>query len=66
MIIGGITVGLALWVELSWSPPFWVHILLWGPFVLAGTLASLRVSKGLLLGLEFRHKAAEGRLDDTA
>lgn len=66
LIIGAIVVGLALWVELSFEPPFWVHILLWTPLVLGGTVASLRVSKGVLLGLEFRHKAAEGRLDPDA
>lgn len=64
LIIGAVIVGLALWVELSFEPAWWVHALLWVPLALAGTLASLRLGKALLLGLEFRHKAAEGRRDD--
>ncbi len=64
LIIGAIVVGLALWVELSFAPPWWVHVLLWTPLVIVGAVAALRVSKGVLLALEYRHKAAEGRLDD--
>jgi len=64
LIIGAIIVGLALWVELAFSPPWWVHALLWLPLALVGTIGSLRASKGLLLGLEYRHEAAEGRSDD--
>ena len=56
-------VGLAMWVELSLRPAWWVHGLLWLPLTLVATLAALRVAKALLLGLEYRHKAAEGRLD---
>lgn len=65
LIIGGIVVGLALWVELSFEPAWWVHVLLWTPLVIVGTVASLRVGKALLLALEYRHQAAEGRLHDT-
>lgn len=64
LVIGAIVVGLALWVELSFRPPWWVHVLLWTPLVVLGTIGSLRVAKGVLLGLEYRHMAAEARLDD--
>lgn len=64
LIIGAIVVGLALWVELSFEPPWWVHVLLWTPLVIVGSIASLRVTKAMLLALEFRNKAAEGRLDE--
>lgn len=64
LIIGAVVVGLALWVELSFSPAWWVHLLLWTPLVIISTIASLRITKGLLLGLEFRNHAAEGRLRD--
>jgi uncharacterized protein (DUF983 family) len=63
LIIGAVVVGLALWVELSFSPPWWVHVLLWLPLVVLATIASLRVTKGVLLALEYRNQAAEGRLD---
>ena len=62
LILGAIVVGLAIWLELTMHPPFWVHLLLWIPFTLAGVIASLRVAKGGLLAAEFRNAAREGRL----
>jgi uncharacterized protein (DUF983 family) len=64
LIIGFIIVGLALWVDISWSPPFWVHILLWLPLTLILCLPLLRLLKGLMIGLQYRNRAAEGRLSD--
>ena len=63
-IVGGLVVGLAIWVELRFSPPFWVHILLWVPVATALTLGLLRLAKGLLLALEYKNRAREGRLQD--
>jgi uncharacterized protein (DUF983 family) len=62
LIIGAIVAGLAIAVELIFSPPFWVHILLWPPITLALILGSLRASKGVLLALEYRNAAREGRI----
>jgi uncharacterized protein (DUF983 family) len=63
-IVGGLVVGLAIWVELRFSPPFWVHILLWVPVATALTLGLLRLAKGLLLALEYKNRAREARLQD--
>src|SRR6218665_279179 len=63
-IVGGIIVGLAIWVELRFAPPFWVHILLWVPLASLLTVGLLRFAKGLLLALEYRGGAREGRLRD--
>ena len=63
-IVGGIVVALAIWVELRFSPPFWVHILLWVPLTAFLTIGLLRLGKGLLLALEYQHRAREGRLRD--
>ena len=63
-IVGGIVVALAILVELRFSPPFWVHILLWVPLAAALTIGLLRIGKGLLLALEYRHRAREGRIKD--
>jgi uncharacterized protein (DUF983 family) len=62
LIVGALVTGLAIAVELTFSPPFWVHILLWVPFTAAAVILSLRVAKGLLLALEYKHRAAEGRM----
>ena len=58
---GFIVAGSALAVEMMYSPPYWVHALLWGPLILLTTLAPLRPIKGLMIALQFHHKAAEGR-----
>jgi uncharacterized protein (DUF983 family) len=59
---GFIVAGSALAVEVLYEPPYWVHALLWTPLILLTTLAPLRPMKGLLIALQYHHKAAEGRL----
>ncbi len=61
-IVGGVITGLAIWLELSAEPPFWVHILLWFPLTAIMVVALLRFGKGALLALEYRHRAREGRI----
>jgi uncharacterized protein (DUF983 family) len=63
LIAGFIVVGAALVTEIIFQPPFWVHALLWLPLILLVTLGPLRPLKGLLIALQYHHKAAEGRLD---
>ena len=63
LVAGSLVVGLALWVELSWSPPFWVHALLWTPLVLISTLGLMRPLKAMLIAQQYAKRAAEGRLD---
>ena len=63
LIAGFIVVGAALVVEALYQPPFWLHAVLWGPLILLTTLGPLRPLKGLLITLQYHHKAAEGRLD---
>jgi uncharacterized protein (DUF983 family) len=62
MIVGGLMTLCAIIVELTWSPPLWVHILLWVPLTFILTVGSLRVAKGLLLALEYKNAAREGRI----
>ena len=58
---GFIVAGSALAVEILYSPPYWVHAVLWVPLILITTLLPLRPIKGLLIGLQYYHKAAESR-----
>jgi uncharacterized protein (DUF983 family) len=58
---GFIVAGSALAVEILYSPPYWVHAVLWGPLILVTTLLPLRPMKGLLIALQYHHQAAEGR-----
>jgi len=64
ILIGGcIVVFAALITEIMYQPPYWVHAALWLPLILIVTLAPLRLIKGLLIALQYHHKAAEGRLE---
>lgn len=63
LIIGFITVGLALWMEVTHAPPLWLHFLLWIPLTIVLSLAALRGLKGLLIVLQYRYKAASGQID---
>jgi uncharacterized protein (DUF983 family) len=62
LIIGAVIVGLAVTIDLKFSPPWWVHVLLWLPLTTASVIGALRVAKGLLLALEYKNRAAEGRI----
>jgi uncharacterized protein (DUF983 family) len=63
LIGGGIVVFAALLTEVLYQPPYWVHAALWLPLILIVTLVPLRLIKGLLIALQYHHKAAEGRLE---
>lgn len=62
LIVGAIVTVGAVSLELSRQPPWYVHVLLWVPLTLVLTLVLMRFAKGLLLALEFRNSAREGRL----
>jgi uncharacterized protein (DUF983 family) len=59
MIVGAFVVGLALTLQLSVEPPWWVHVLLWVPLTTLGVIGGLRLAKGALLWSEYKQKAAE-------
>lgn len=63
LIGGAIVVFAALITEVVYRPPYWLHAALWLPLILLVTLAPLRLIKGLLIALQYHHKAQEGRLE---
>ncbi|WP_390634333.1 DUF983 domain-containing protein [Oryzibacter oryziterrae] len=63
MIVGFIVVGLALYVEVTWQPPLWLHAVLWLPLTLVLGLGLLRPFKGVLIALQYSNKAEQGQLD---
>src|SRR5262249_57438281 len=62
LVTGFIVCGAALIVEVLYSPPYWLHALLWGSLSILLPLILLRSFKGVLIALQFRHKAEEGKL----
>jgi uncharacterized protein (DUF983 family) len=64
LIVGFIIVGAALVVELKFEPPIWVHMVLWLPLTVILALGSLRPLKGMMIAIQYRNSAAEGRLEE--
>lgn len=62
LIVGAIVCASALYVEFTFAPPIWVHVALWLPLAAILTFGLLRYLKALLLILQFKNKAGEGRL----
>jgi uncharacterized protein (DUF983 family) len=62
LIVGFVVAGAALLSEIAYSPPIWLHFVLWMPLVLILCLGAIRPLKGLLIALQYHHKAEEGRL----
>jgi uncharacterized protein (DUF983 family) len=63
LLAGFVIVGLALWTEMTFEPPFWVHLVIFLPLTLLVCLGLLRPLKGTLIALQYRNKAEQGRLD---
>jgi|SRR5579862_8488863 len=60
LFLGLIVVALAAWVELSFSPPIWVHVVLWTPLIIGGAILMLRPLKAGLIALQYRHHLLHG------
>lgn len=56
LLLGFIFVGLAAIVEVKFSPPIWVHLVLWTPLIFFGAIAMLRPLKSGLIALQYRHQ----------
>ena len=64
-LIGGFLVlGAALWTELNYEPPIWVHMVIFLPLTLLVCVGLLRPLKGMLIALQYRNKAEQGRLEE--
>ena len=63
LIAGFIVCGSALYVEVAYSPPYWVHALIAIPLLIVLPLILLRPVKGILLCQQYLTKAQEGRID---
>jgi uncharacterized protein (DUF983 family) len=60
LLLGAIVAALAVTVEFTFSPPLWVHAVLWTPVVLIGAIALLRPLKAGFIALQYRHRALGG------
>lgn len=58
-ILGFIVVPMTIWFEFSLEPPIWVHLIIWPLIVIGGSIALLRPLKGLMVALQYHHKASD-------
>ena len=57
-------VGFAIWLDLTFEPAWWVHLVLTLPLLLLLCVPILRPLKGVLVASQYRNKAEEGRVAD--
>lgn len=58
-VMGFLVVGLALVVEVKYAPPLWLHMSIWTPLVLGGSLALLPLFKSVMFAAQYRTRAGE-------
>nr|WP_210329063.1 DUF983 domain-containing protein [Methylorubrum zatmanii] len=59
--VGFVVVGVALWMEITYEPPVWVHALVAGSLAIGLSLLMVRPLKGMLAAIQFANKAEQGR-----
>ncbi len=59
LLVPLIIMPLAMWVEFSHEPSLWLHAVLWGPLIIGLSAALLRPLKGIMIALQFKHKASD-------
>lgn len=60
MFLGCIVVTvLALLVEVVFSPPLWLHAVIWTPFTIVTAIINLRVIKALLIAMQYRYRKSD-------
>jgi uncharacterized protein (DUF983 family) len=64
LIVGAVVGFAALYVEIVFAPPVWLHLILWLPLTLILCIAMMRPLKGLMIGSKYANRASEaGRHD---
>jgi len=59
LVLGTVIVGLAFWVEFSFNPPLWLHVVLWPLVTIPLAIVLMRTAKAALIAQQYRHRSAE-------
>ena len=62
LFAGFIVLGIALWTELVYEPPLWVHLVIFLPLTVIVCLSLLRPLKGIMVALQYRNRAEQARM----
>lgn len=63
LFAGFVVLGIALWTEVTYHPPMWLHMVLFLPLTLIVCLGMLRPLKGVMIALQYRALRDGARLD---
>jgi uncharacterized protein (DUF983 family) len=58
-LLGTIIVGLAFWVEFRFSPPLWVHAVVWPIVSVPLAILLIRPTKAALVAMQYRYRRSE-------
>jgi uncharacterized protein (DUF983 family) len=53
VLVGHIVVPLAMYVEIAWTPAYWVHAILWLPLIVGLGLGLLQPVKGAIVAMQW-------------
>jgi uncharacterized protein (DUF983 family) len=59
LVLGAIIVGLAFWTEFHFSPPLWLHGILWPLLTVPLAIGLIRPTKAALIAMQYRHRSSE-------
>ncbi len=59
LFAGFLVVGTALFVEVKYEPPMWLHFVIFLPLTLIVCIGLLRPLKGVLIALQYRNKSGQ-------
>jgi uncharacterized protein (DUF983 family) len=55
LIVGHVVVPLALFTEVAYAPPYWLHAVLWLPLTIGLAVGLLQPIKGAIVGWQWAH-----------
>jgi uncharacterized protein (DUF983 family) len=64
--VGIVVIAVFTWVEVSYEPPLWVHLVTVFPALIIGCLGCLRPVKAWLVASQYVHKAEQSRFGPRA
>ncbi len=65
LIAGFIVIGAMLVIDTLYEPPIWLMLSIFIPLAILLNIGMIRPFKGVLVTLQFHHKAGQGRQQDT-
>jgi uncharacterized protein (DUF983 family) len=59
LVLGAVLCGLAIWTDVKFNPPWWLHVILWPALGVPAGLGLMRWGKAALIALQYRTRWQE-------